>query len=169
MDEMGRAARNPMRDWLREGRSVFGPVFRSFREHGVARPWDETLDELYDEGHIGRMIADLLHGEGLEPRLPDAGALAGIPYRQLPGTACWVEYYTALAYMAAEEPGRASRPDLGDQADFRHAAYAGVVDVFVTDDGKMLHALGELVPSVRATVLTADEFLDRYAERPADN
>jgi hypothetical protein len=43
--------------------------------------------------------------------------------------------------------------------DFRHAAYAGIADQFVTADQRMRRILMEMVPSRRSSVLTFEEFI----------
>ena len=54
---------------------------------------------------------------------------------------------------------RDARPDFGDQVDFRHACYAGVADLFVSNDGRMREILTTMVVDRRAEVLSPDEFL----------
>jgi hypothetical protein len=148
------------RDYLREGRDIFGPIFRQAAELGRAQDWATVFADLEQGSEIHDMLISVLAGEDLLRRLPDRSRLSDIPYDALPGTACWVQYHIALYYVAAFESRRLGRPDLGDQVDYRHACYAGVSDVFVTGDVRMHEILSTMVRSCRARVLSPREFLD---------
>jgi hypothetical protein len=67
----------------------------------------------------------------------------------------------ALGFTASFEGGATSKPDYGDQVDFRHAAYAGAVDVFVTEDRKMAELLSSKLCDARAKIVHVEEFLTR--------
>ena len=83
-----------------------------------------------------------------------------LAYRSLPGTACWVQYYMALSFLASYEDGRSANPEPGDQADFRHAAYSGIAELFVTEDARMTAILTEMVPAVKSTIMSFQGFID---------
>ena len=51
------------------------------------------------------------------------------------------------------------RAEAGRVYGFRHACYAGVADLFVSNDGRMREILTTMVVDRRAEVLSPDEFL----------
>jgi len=148
------------REHLRSVRSLFHEPFRVFEEVGHSRGWDGLLAELETGPEIPGMIRAAVDQSGRARRIPDVAAVANLQYDVLPGTACWIQYYIALSYLATFGSGKTSKPDMGDQVDFRHAAYAGICDVFVTGDRKMREVLQEYVPACRARVLAPHTYLD---------
>lgn len=140
------------RDWLGGVRARFKLLFDLAREEGAEVAWDQHLRELESEGYIGEMLDGILRAEGLGAETRD------IPYRNLRATACWVQYYLALSFLAAHASRKTGRPETGDQADYRHACYAGVADVFVAGDSRMRHILNEMVRDKRANIMSPDEF-----------
>lgn len=138
---------------LRMTRDVFRPVFERFAHLGIEQAWSEILKEMDEEGSVVHWLKGLLEHEGLLERVPDPDALVEVSYVDLPATACWVEYSIGLGYLAAFEGGAHAKPDLGDQVDFRHAAYAGVADLFVTDDSRMRHVLTTMLRNRRAEIV----------------
>lgn len=135
-------------------RARFKPWFDLARDEDPEVAWDRHLRELEEEGYIGEMLEMILRAEGL-----GAEFSRDIPYRSLPATACWVQYYLALSFLAAHASRKTGRPETGDQADYRHACYAGIADVFVAGDTRMRHILSELVRDKRATIMNPDEFV----------
>jgi hypothetical protein len=149
-------AKRHYRSHLRTTRDVFRPIFDRFAEIGIKQAWPQMLNEMDRDGSITEWIIGLLKHEGLLSRIPDPAGVAEISFRDLPGTACWVEYCIGLAYLAAFESGSHTKPDLGDQIDFRHATYAGIADVFVTADGRMEQVLTDMVIDRRAQIVQPD-------------
>ena len=154
--EQMEAAKRDLRDHLRTSRDVFRPLFARFEKLGVKQAWPELLNEMDAEGSLMAWVLGLIEHEGLLGSISDRDAAARIGCRSLPATACWVEYSVGMSYLASFDSGKMTKPDRGDQVDFRHAAYAGVVDVFVTADSRMQYVLNELVLDRRAEVVTPD-------------
>ena len=152
------SAKQDFREWLQHERRVFRPAFRAYEGLGLQKHWSELLSELEDEGFIRDHIAQMLD---MVAR-PDLGTVVREwephKYRSMDGTACWVQYYMALSFLAAYQDGIHAKPDLGDQVDFRHATYAGLAHEFVTADERMLTVLRTMVPACKSAVLTFDEF-----------
>lgn len=148
---------------LKATRELLSPFFRAAAERGISRDWSDVLLEMEGESDIRGMIASALSEPGLPSRSANLATLANVGYRELPGTACWVQYHLALSFLAAQRTGKLSKPDSGDQADFRHGCYAGIADVFVTRDSRMLEVLTTMVPSCRARVVTPESLLDGAA------
>jgi hypothetical protein len=149
------------REHLKALRHMLKPHFDEFTAIGVSQSWPDLLDEIEREGLVGKFLRDLIRLEDSDRLVSDYSAVAGMPYRILPGTAAWVQFYIAQSFVAVHESGKYSRPDAGDQVDFRHAAYAGIADLFVTDDVKMYKILNDKVITRRAEVVMVREFLDR--------
>ena len=147
------------REWLRTLRRVFGTQFRVLRDAGLPYEWRHCLHELEEEGYVARMILQLIESEDL-PRGITGDDVLTLPYRDLPATASWAQYYIALGYLAAHESGRLAKPDFGDQVDQRHACYTGIADVFVTGDERMAWILDNMVESKVAAVMTPITFAD---------
>jgi hypothetical protein len=145
---------------LRATRELFGAFFRAAAENGISRDWPSILSEMAGEPDIRGMIAAALSDPGLRSQKANLATLANVDYRELPGTACWVQYHLALSFLAAQRTGKLTRPDHGDQVDFRHACYAGIAGVYVTRDSRMKEVLSTMVPSCRARVVTPGEYLD---------
>jgi hypothetical protein len=141
-------------------RTGFKQWFDLARDEEPKVAWDRHLQELEAEGYIGEMLEAMLRTEGLGAEFD-----RGIPYRRLPATACWVQYYLALSFLATHASRKTGRPETGDQADYRHACYAGIADVLVAGDGRMRHILGEMVRDKRATILSPEEFVATLRER----
>ncbi len=51
---------------------------------------------------------------------------------------------------------------MGDQADVRHTFYAGIVDFFITNDGRMVEIFKDYVFADHGIVLTTGDFLEGY-------
>jgi len=147
---------------LKATRELLAPFFRAAAVRGVRRDWPDLLSEMESESDIHDLIAAALSEPGLPSRQANLETLATVDYRELPCTACWVQYHLALSFLAAQRTGKMSKPDHGDQVDFRHACYAGIADVFVTRDSRMLEVLTTMVPSCRARVVTAESFLEEH-------
>lgn len=162
LDQYLRPMKNEYRSHLKLQRELFGPVFQAADELGLAYSWSHILGELETGPEIKGLLRDALSTPGLPARRSNTAAIDGIDYRLLPATACWIQYYIALGYLAAHKTGRYSKPDLGDQVDFRHACYAGISDVFVTNDKRMRMILTSMVPSCRAEVVSVDSFLASF-------
>lgn len=145
---------------LKATRALFGSFFRQAAAHGISRDWASVLSEMADEPDIRGMIAAALSEPGLPSQRANLATLESVDYRELPGTACWVQYHLALSFLAAQRTGRVTRPDSGDHVDFRHACYAGVADVFVARDARMLEVLTTMVPSLRARVMSVEDYLE---------
>jgi hypothetical protein len=148
------------RDWLGGVRARFKPWFDLARDEEPLVAWERHLQELEKEGYIGEMLEGILRAEGLGAEFD-----RDIPYRRLPATACWVQYYLALSFLAAHASRKTGRPETGDQADYRHACYAGIADVFVAGDVRMRHILNEMVRDKRATIMSPDEFVTMLRAR----
>jgi hypothetical protein len=146
------------REHLRDTRDLFRPLFDGLESRGFQRSWPELLNEMVSDGSIMRMVEGLLAAEGLLRAVPSAIDLRRVSLTRLPATASWTECYIALSYLATQNEGRVSRPDFGDQVDFRHACYAGVADVFVTGDVRFKEILDRYVVHKRAEIVTPDEF-----------
>jgi hypothetical protein len=162
LDRYMRRSKEEYRAYLKMQRELFGPLFRAADELGLGKSWSDVLSELEGGPEIEDLLRNALDSPGLPARRMNTRAVSGIDYRLLPGTACWIQYYIALGYLAAHKTGRSSRPDLGDQVDFRHACYAGIADVFVTNDERMRMVLTSMVPSCRAEVASVDSFLGSF-------
>jgi len=154
-----KSSKQEYRNGLRLERQVFKHVFESLRSMGLQKPWPEILQELEAEEYIARMLTNLIVQEGYSHEIPDLAGITKIPYRKLPGTAAWVQYYLALFYLASFDGGKDAKPDLGDQVDFRHACYAGISDVYATADTKMYEILTEMVENKHSIVLKPEEYL----------
>lgn len=153
-------AKRAFREHLRTARDLFRPVFESFAQLGVKPAWPEILAQLDRDGSLMKWVLGLLDEAGLLVTIQDPEQAAELSCLTLPATACWTEYMVGLSYLASFESGKDTKPDLGDQIDFRHAAYAGIADVFVTEDGRMRHVLGDLVLHRRAQVVGVDRLTE---------
>lgn len=152
-------AKRAFREYLRRMRKLFNPIFKTYAALGLTPEWSHFLTELYDEGYVSLMLWNNLTVPG-ELHLPvDLATFESLDFRGLPGCAACAEYLLALSFLAAYGCGKAGKPDLGDQGDFRHACYVGFVDMYVTDDERMLNILNHMVETKRAKVLSADELL----------
>jgi len=160
------AAKSEYRDWFRFGRETFHPFFSSASKLGVARSWPDLLAELQSGPEMRAGLRQSLTDAGLLRRIPRPNELEDVPWTAIPCTSCWLEYHTAMYYLAAFDSKRLGRPDKGDQVDFRHACYAGMADIFVTGDRRMHAILEDMIPSRRARLLTAQEYLDEAARQP---
>ncbi len=158
--DMEQTKRN-YRSGMRLTRDIFRPVFDKFAAIGIEQNWRQILGEMNDEDLISTFLTNLLEHEGLLDRVPDPQRISDIDYVNLPATACWLEYYIAVSFLAAFESGKHARPDLGEQVDYRHACYAGIADTFVTADDRMMHILQNMVLHRRAEVVTPDELQAR--------
>lgn len=107
-------------------------------------------------------LGNLMAG-GVADWVPDLAGVGDVPLWRLPAMAACLQYWIALCYVACHEEGPMSRPDFGDQVDFRHAAYAGLADLFVSGDVRMRWILMARVVNWRAEVLTPDEFVARIS------
>jgi hypothetical protein len=152
-------AKKSFQEHLRRQRELLRSTFRLFESLGVRKEWRDMLDELEGEGYIREHIAQNLEFAGASDLAREIRARDPRMYRSLPGTSCWVQYYMGLSFIACYEDGEQSKPDFGDQVDFRHAAYAGIADQFVTSDQRMRRILMEMVPSRHSSVLTFEEFI----------
>ncbi len=155
-------SKQEFRSRLRITRDLFRTVFQKFADLGLEKNWPDVLRELNAEGLVTKMLHELLEHEGLLHMLPEPGSLDQVPLEELPGTACCLEYYVALSFLAATQSGRQARPDIGDQVDFRHACYAGVADLFVTGDDRMHHVLSTMVVHRRAQVAGPEALLSNF-------
>jgi hypothetical protein len=154
-----REAKDSFREWLRMHRNTFRTATRAHETIGLIKAWTEMLAELEDEGFIREHLAQTFDYQGrrdLASAMRDGDPTA---YRAFRGTACWVQYYMALSFLVSYQDGKFAKPESGDQVDFRHAAYAGIADDFVTDDARMAVILRDMVPALRSSVLTFDEFV----------
>ena len=154
------AAKAEYRDWFRLGRETFNPLFASFAKLGLERSWPDLLGELKAGPEMRDGLRQSLTDAGLLRRIPRPSDLEDVPWAAIPCTSCWMEYHTAMYYLASFGSKRLGRPDKGDQVDFRHACYAGMVDLFVTGDTRMHEILQTMIPSRIAKVLTAQEYID---------
>lgn len=144
---------------LQDTRDLLGPYFRKAAELGVEQDWPALLEEMAGETEIRQLLAASLREAGIGTQRANIAALENLDYRVLPGTACGIQYHLALSFLAAQRTGKLSKPDYGDQVDFRHAYYAGIADVYVTGDRRMFEILTTMVPSLRARVLTREDFI----------
>lgn len=160
-DEMIGDAKRQFQSCQRAERDTFRPIFERFRSAGLTTPWSQYLQEMEEEGHIGWYLERFLRAEGLETHVPEPDRIHQVAYRELPATAAGTQYFLALRFKAAQESGKTSRPDRDDQTDFRHAYYAGIVDLYVTEDRKMLEILRDYVYTKQAEILDLDEYLKR--------
>ena len=165
-DETIRKAKKDFRAHLRADRATFRTFFQRLEEFGFTKPWKEMLGELEREGYVGRHLSNLVCAEDRNRVVPDRTTVSQIPYRQLPATAAGTQYFLALRFRAAYESGKDARPDYDDQTDFRHAYYAGIADVFVTEDSKMGDMLKNYVVTKRAEILNLSAFLRRIGAAP---
>lgn len=160
-EQQSKKVKREFRQFLRSTRVVFRPVFEQFKAVGIEEHWTSVLQAMSDEGHIGQFLTDLIRQEGLIHLLPKPASVIDTPYAKLPATASWVEYYVALSFLAGQESDKHAKPDYGDQVDFRHACYAGIVDLFVTADSRMAHVLANMVVHKRAEVVDPAGLLKR--------
>lgn len=159
LKELSRFSKGVYRDQLRSDRDIFKPIFESAKSLGFQKTWPELLREMEHEGYIGALIINLLEQEGYISQIPEPNSIGKIPYRELPCTAAWIQYYLSLFHLASFEKGKLSKPDLGDQVDFRHACYAGLADIFVTDDQRMFTVLTDMVETKRAGIIKPEEYI----------
>ncbi len=152
-------SKDEYRDQLRSDRDIFKPIFESAKSFGFEKTWPELLREMEHEGYIGALIKNLLEQEGYISKIPEPNSIGKIPYRELPCTAAWIQYYLSLFYLASFEKGNLSKPDLGDQVDFRHACYAGLADIFVTGDQRMFKVLTDMVETKRTSLFKPKEYI----------
>jgi len=141
------------------GRKFFNPLFKMFARFGLKKSWKKVLAEMEDDGNINKFIHDILYYTNLLGLVSNPKAIFNIPYTELPCTACWVQYYVALSYAACFESGKQSKPNYGDQFDYRHACYAGIADIFVTNDKKMYDILINKVYAKRSKIIFYDDFI----------
>ena len=94
--------------------------------------------------------------------IPDPNGVAEIPIDRLPCTYSWIQFYFALLYRVSVLSRGKGRPRSSDQVDFRHACYAGLADVFVTDDGGMFETLSEMVTVKKAEVLRPGDYTSKF-------
>lgn len=158
-------AKKRFRDWLQSLREEFAPLFVQAKTEGLECPWPAYLRELREEGRVSDLITGLLQEFDLVANIPDIDAIIEIDPGGVPATSCWSEYYLAQSYLASRVQGASGKPNRGEQIDFRHAAYAGVVDFFITADARMEEILNEMVFSKRAHVLHPEKWLDGLLTR----
>jgi len=87
------------------------------------------------------------------------GELDRLDPRSCPATSVEVSYVLCLPFLAATKMLRPHRINRGDLKDMHHAVYAGIADLFVTEEDKMRKILGQLIPDVRSEVLPLREML----------
>lgn len=156
-------AKAEYRDWFRLGREVFNPLFAKYAKYQLNRTWPELLEELKAETDMRDGLRISLEDAGLLKMLPEPSRLDRVPWVAIPCTSCWLEYHMAMYYLASFDSKRLGRPDKGDQVDFRHAAYAGIADVYVTGDKRMHEILDTMIPSRRARVLLVPDYIDEMS------
>jgi hypothetical protein len=154
-----KATKSGFREHLQLGRDVFRPFFDRLAELGIQLDWPEFLLEIRNEGSIGRLIEETLQMENLHLKVPKPDEIHLVPYLELPGTTASIEYLIALRFLAARQAGKLGRPDLGDQVDTRHACYAGLSALFVSQDNRMRSILATMV-TTRAPIVDLDGMKD---------
>ena len=154
--EFSDGAKRVFRDDLRYERTVFRPLFEELERGGLQQEWPAFIAELRSERRIGLMIKEILRIEGFDQAVPNPELIHEIPYLNLPGTTATVEYLLALRFLAAKASGKLGKPDFGDQVDCRHACYAGLADLFVTQDQRMREILTTMV-TTRARIVDVGE------------
>ncbi len=156
-------AKEAVKGHIREERERFKCAADAARELERTKPWREYLREMRDEGRMQQMLWNFLESDpysSYEDRF-DRDDVLGTNYQLLRCTRVGLEYVTAVRWLAAWETGDIARPELGDQADYRHAFYAGLCDWYVTADKRMYQILTEFVQGVSADVMFPGEMLER--------
>lgn len=160
-----RRSKDAYREWFREGRRTFQPLFVAAEKVGLKRSWPEMQQELLEGPEMRQGLRTSLLDAGLLAALPNSAELEKVPWSSTPCTTCWYEYHIALYHLVSHDSKRLGKPDLGDQVDFRHAAYAGLADEFVTGDMRMHAILSTMLSGCRSRVTTPTEHIQELAGR----
>ena len=142
-------------------RELFKSLRESVQGYDFKSGWKAMLRDLRRDGRIGELVWSTLSRDPFSNVAADfrESEVIAVDYLRLPTTAVGLEYYLARRYVADFGSGEIARPSRGDQVDFRHSYYAGLVDIFVSGDDIMLTLLREFVKADTAEILSAQDFI----------
>lgn len=137
--------------------------FNTVEKQDSLKRWQHDLKEIERQRGFNQFLITNLYNYSAEVRdVVTIEELLRIDYKKLKATAVGLQYYFALVFIHTHLPGKHSKPNFGDQIDFRHAFYAGIVDYFVTSDRQMLDILNNYVLAEHCQVLDTETFAENF-------
>jgi len=138
-------------------------TFNIIEKKDSLRRWQLDLKEIERQKGFNNFLVTHLYNYYEDIRdLVTIEELLRINYKKLKATAVGLQYYFALGFIHTHLTGKHSKPDFGDQIDFRHAYYAGIVDYFVTSDRQMLDILNNYVLAEHCQVFDTEAFAENF-------
>jgi len=120
--------------------------------------WDELFHVLRERRSFNRTLFIDLKGNNVI-KIYKKKHIMDLIYENLVCTSIGLEYFFAFRFVTESMPRRYGKPTPGEIYDNTHVYYAGLVDIFVTDDERMKYIMRDLLHINRPLIISSEEFV----------